>query len=75
MSQYNININMHFDSNDEMEIIENKVYEACQDLFNNFQNITVRITSDLTKEEEGYQKTISEHSIKEVNISKSVWDF
>jgi hypothetical protein len=75
MAQFNINVNMHFDSNEEMNEIENRVYLACQEIFNNFNNITVRITSDSTKEEIGYQKTISEHSIKEVNVDKNTYDF
>lgn len=74
-SQYNVQITMSFDSEDEMYLMEEKVYNACQLIFDNFENITVKITKDLTFEIDGYQKTTTEYSIKEVNTQENKYDF
>ena len=40
-SQFNITIDMSFDSDMEMFEMEEKVYNACQLIFDNFENIKV----------------------------------
>lgn len=74
MSQYNILISMSFDSEDEMYLMEEKVYNACQLIFDNFENISIKITKDSTFEIDGYQKTTTEYSVKEVNMNTK-YDF
>lgn len=66
-SQYNIIIDMSFDSEDEMCDMEQKVYDACQSLFDNFENITIKISKDTTFEIDSYQKTTTEYSVKHVD--------
>ena len=53
-SQFNITIDMSFDSDMEMFEMEEKVYNACQLIFDNFENIKVKITKDMTIEIDGY---------------------
>ena len=74
-SQFNITISMSFDDDMEMYQMEEKVYNACQLLFDNFENVIVKINKDTTFEMDGYQKTTSEYSLKEVNINDSKYDF
>jgi hypothetical protein len=74
-SQYNISISMSFDDDMEMYEMEEKVYNACQLLFDNFENIIIKINKDTTFEMDGYQKTTSEYSLKEVNVNDSKYDF
>ena len=74
-SQFNITISMSFDDDMEMYQMEEKVYNACQLLFDNFENVIVKINKDTTFEMDGYQKTTSEYSLKEVNINESKYDF
>ena len=68
-SQYNITIEMSFDDDIEICDMETKVYDACQVLFDNFENINVKITKDMTIEIDGYQKTTTEYSAKQVNMN------
>ena len=74
-SQFNITIEMGFDSDMEMYEMEEKVYNACQLIFDNFENIQVKITKDMTIEIDGYQKTTTEYSVKEVNMNINKYDF
>lgn len=74
-SQFNITIEMSFDSDKDMYEMEENVYDACQLLFDNFENIKVKITKDTTMEIDGYQKTITEYSIKQVNTNENKYDF
>jgi len=74
-SQFNITIEMGFDSDMEMYEMEEKVYNACQLIFDNFENIQVKITKDMTIEIDGYQKTTTEYSVKEVNMDIKKYDF
>lgn len=74
-SRFNITISMSFDEDAEMYQMEEKVYNACQLIFDNFENIIVKINKDTTFEIEGYQKTTTEYSIKEVNVDDSKYDF
>lgn len=71
-SQYNIIIDMSFDSEMEMYEMEEKVYNACQLIFDNFENITVKITKDSTFEISGYQKTTTEYSVKQTNVLPNI---
>lgn len=74
-SQYSITIDMSFQSDLEMVEMEEKVYNACQLIFDNFDNINVKINKDFTIEIDGYQRTINEYSIKQVNIDENKYDF
>ena len=74
-SQYSITIDMSFESELEMVEMEEKVYNACQLIFDNFDNINVKINKDFTIEIDGYQRTINEYSIKQVNIDENKYDF
>lgn len=73
-SQYNIIIDMSFDSEDDMADMEKKVYDACQSLFDNFENITIKISKDETFEIDSYQKTTTEYSVKHVGGNEG-YDF
>jgi hypothetical protein len=66
---------MSFQSDLEMVEMEEKVYNACQLIFDNFDNINVKINKDFTIEIDGYQRTINEYSIKQVNIDENKYDF
>ena len=74
-SQYNITISMSFDDDMEMYQMEEKVYNACQLIFDNFENIVIKINKDTTFEMDGYQKTTTEYSMKQVNVDDSKYDF
>jgi hypothetical protein len=74
-SQFSITIDMSFESELEMVEMEEKVYNACQLIFDNFDNINVKINKDFTIEIDGYQRTINEYSIKQVNIDENKYDF
>lgn len=75
MPLFNITIDMSFEEESEIYEIEEKVYNACQLLFDNFENITIKINRDKTFEIDGYQKTTTEYSIKQVNIQENKYDF
>lgn len=75
MPLFNITIDMSFEEESEIYEIEEKVYNACQLLFDNFENITIKINRDKTFEIDGYQKTTTEYSIKHVNIQENKYDF
>lgn len=66
---------MSFDDDMEMYQMEEKVYNACQLIFDNFENIVIKINKDTTFEMEGYQKTTTEYSMKQVNVDDSKYDF
>lgn len=74
MSRYNITIDINFESEAEMYEIEEKIYNASQLIFDNFENIIVKINRDTQFEMDGYQKTTSEYSVKQVNITNQ-YDF
>jgi hypothetical protein len=74
-SKYNIVIDMDFDSDLEFYEIEEKIYDACQKIFDNFENITIKINKDNLFEIDGYQKTTTEYSVKQVNINNNKYDF
>jgi hypothetical protein len=66
---------MNFSDESEMYEIEEKLYNACQLIFDNFENITIKITKDNIFEIDGYQKIITESSVKQVNIKNDKYDF
>jgi len=72
---YNIIIDISSDEEIEMCDMEKKVYDACQSIFDNFENITIKINKDEIFEVDGYQKTTTEYSIKQVNVDKDKYDF
>lgn len=72
---YNIIIDISSDEEIEMCDMEKKVYDACQIIFDNFENITIKINKDEIFEVDGYQKTTTEYSIKQVNVDKDKYDF
>jgi hypothetical protein len=75
MPLFNITIDMSFEEESEIYEIEEKVYNACQLLFDNFENITIKINRDKTFEIDGYQKTTTDYSIKQVNMQENKYDF
>lgn len=68
-SHYNITIEMSFDEEIEICDMEKKVYDSCQLIFDNFENINIKITKDTIFEIDGYQKTTTEYSTKQVNMN------
>jgi len=75
MPTFNITIDMSFDDELEMYEMEEKLYNACQLIFDNFENINVKINRDKVFEMDGYQKTTTEYSLKQINISENKYDF
>lgn len=76
MTNYSVSIDFSFDSDLELYEIEEKVNEYCSELFSNFKNIIIRINRDTTFEMEGYQKSISETSTRQINVeNENNFDF
>ena len=74
-SSYNIVIDMSFYSDLEFYEMETKIYDACQIIFDNFENINIRINKDNTFMIDGYQKTTTECSVKQVKVDNDKYDF
>ena len=74
MSRYTITIDINFESESEMYESEEKIYNASELIFDNFENIIIKVNKDMFFEIDGYQKTTSEYSIKQVNITNK-YDF
>ena len=74
-SQYSINIDISISNELELYEMEEKLYDSCQLIFNNFENITIKINRESSFEIDGYTKSVTEQSIKEVNITKDKYDF
>lgn len=75
MAIFNITINISFDDEKQFYEIEEKINSACQLIYDNFENVVVKVSRDETFNMDGYQKTVTEDSIRSVNINEKKYDF
>jgi hypothetical protein len=75
MSKYSIFLDMFFESDEQFNDVQNKIYDSCKDIFDNFSNITIKITKETDSYQQDYQYNSTETTTRHIKLTDDKYDF